>query len=145
MAGKVTSQRGFTVAEILLALALISIVILTLLGLSIRSLQVNRKNLDTAVGQLVANQALERLVYEAEHDSTAPVWASNSTTIPFSNTQVTMGDTPFNVTIFASDALSAPGPRLKQLKSRVVWSDTPQGKAGQGILRVEATRLVHEP
>jgi len=141
MAGKV----AFTLAEILLALGLISIVILTILGLSIRSLHVNRKNMDTTVGQMVANQALERLVYEAEHDSTAPVWANNSATIPFSNTQVTMGDTAFNVSIFASDALSTPGSRLKRLKSQVIWSDAPQGKVGKGVLRVEATRLVHEP
>ncbi len=141
----VRKLKGFTIAEILLSLGLLAVVLLTLLGLATQALQSNRKNLDTAGGQLVADQALERAVYDAEQSSSAPVWAINSTTVPMSTTTVTLGTTPYSVTLYANDSLTGTTGRLKRIRASVVWADAPNGKAGQGQFRVEAARLVHEP
>ena len=141
----VRKLAGFTIAEILLSLGLLAVVLLTLLGLATQALQSNRKNLDTAGGQLVADQALERAVYDAEQSSSAPVWAVNSLTVPMSTTIVTLGTTPYSVTLYANDSLTVASKRLKRIRARVVWADAPNGKAGQGQFQVEAARLVHEP
>jgi len=141
----VRKLKGFTIAEILLSLGMLAVVLLTLLGLATQALQSNRKNLDTAGGQLVADQALERACYDAEQSSSAPVWAVNSLTVPMSTTTVTLGTTPYNVTLYANDSLTVATKRLKRIRAHVVWADAPNGKAGQGQFRVEAARLVHEP
>lgn len=138
-------RAGFTIAEVLLSLGLLTVVLLTLLGLATQALQSNRKNLDTAAGQLVADQALERIVYDAEQSASAAVWGINSLTVPMSSTIVTMGSTPYNVTLYANDSLAVAGRRLKRVRATVIWADAPNGKAGQGRLQVEAARLVHEP
>lgn len=138
-------RTGFTIAEVLLSLGLLTVVLLTLLGLATQALQSNRKNLDTAAGQLVADQALERAAYDAEQSASAAIWSINSLTVPVSTTTVTMGSVPYNVTLYANDSLAVAGRRLKRIRARVVWADAPSGKAGQGQLRVEAARLVHEP
>ena len=144
MIGTEAGRRAFSVAEIILALAMISVAVLTLLGLSLRSLQSSRKVLDTSSGQLVAEQVLERLVYEAERNSTALIWTSIST--PYQQDTVTMGQTVFNVTVYVTDVAGFVAPkRLRKLDSTVIWQDAPQGKAGQGRLKIEATRLLHEP
>lgn len=138
-------KLGFTIAEVLLSLGFLTVVLLTLLGLATQALQSNRKNLDTAAGQLVADQALERITYDAEQSASATVWGVNSLTVPMSSTIVTMGSIPYEVTLYANDSLTVAGKRLKRIRARVIWADAPNGKAGQGQLKVEAARLVHEP
>lgn len=138
-------KLGFTIAEILLSLGFLAVVLLTLLGLATQALQSNRKNLDTAAGQLVADQALERAAYDAEQSASAAIWSINSLTVPVSSTTVTMGSVPYGVTLYANDSLVVAGKRLKRIRARVIWADAPDGKAGQGQLKVEAARLIHEP
>lgn len=142
--------RGFTVAEVLLALALITIAVLTLLGLSLYSLNASRKSRDVTAGQMVAEQTLERLVYEADTNPASTLWSQNSQTVPYQQQQVTMEPSVFNVTVFVSNVVDTggqfvAGSRLKRLESLVVWQDAQNGKSGYGQLRVRATRLVHEP
>ncbi len=138
-------KLGFTIAEVLLSLGFLTVVLLTLLGLATQALQSNRKNLDTAAGQLVADQALERAAYDAEQSASASIWSVNSLTVPMSSTTVTMGTIPYAVTLYANDSLTVAGKRLKRIRVRVLWADAPNGKPGQGQLKVEAARLVHEP
>lgn len=149
MVPAVKFRGGFSVAEILLALALVSVAILTLLGLSLRSLQMDRKSGDLVAGQLVAEQILERLCYEAERNSTGPIWNA-SVPSPYSVDLVSAGGSDFRITTYVTDVIDAAssftaGRRLRQLRSVVEWSDAPQGKAGEGRLRISATRLIHEP
>ena len=146
----VIRRRGFSLAEILLALGLITIVVLTLLALSLQSLKTNQKINDTTAGQLVAEQVLERIAYQAESSNTAAVWPINNPLAPYSADQVTVGDSVFNVTVYATDVTDSSGlmiapKRLKELDATVIWQNDQQGKAGQGNLRIQATRLVHEP
>lgn len=145
-------RRGFSLAEVLLALALITIVVLTLLGLSIQSLSASQKTRDLTAGQLAAEQVVERLVYEG--DTTGPLspfWTQNSALAPYNQQNVTISNTVFNVTTYLNDVVDSPGlfvgqkKRLKRLNSTVIWQDAQQGKANQGRLQLQTTRLVHEP
>ena len=136
-------------AEVLLALALISVAILTLLGLSLRSLHMDRKSGDLVAGQVVAEQILERLCYDAERNSGSPIWVPVPA-VPYSVDLVTAGGSDFRVTTYITDVVDvastfSAGRRLRQLRSVVEWTHAPQGKAGQGRLRISATRLIHEP
>lgn len=137
-------------AEIILALALVAVAVMALAALSLRSLQANRKVDDTLTGQLVAEQYTERVVYEAESSASAAVWSYSSATVPYQTDVANMGDTAFNVTMYASDVVDVPGQfisgkRLKHLETRVTWQNAPNGKGGYGRLQVHASRLVHEP
>jgi Tfp pilus assembly protein PilV len=137
----VNQNKGFTVAEILLALLLISVAILTLMALSLQSLSASRKSQDTLAGQLVAEQVLEKLVHDVETaTSTSPFWAAPEGI--YQNQVITQGSTSFNVTLAVSNIT---GQRLRLLQADVYWQDAPQGKARQGQLRVTSSRLIHEP
>lgn len=141
------SRRGFTIAEILLALALITVVILTLLGLSIQSLVVGQKSQDLVGGQLVAEQVTERLVYGAESNPAAALWGHNLAT-HYAQETVTLGPTVFNVTTYVNDVAPtdfAINRRLKRLESVVIWQEAQQGKKNAGRLEIRTTRLLHEP
>lgn len=152
MAAKLIGCRGYTLAEILLSISLLTIVLLTLLGLCLRTLQSSRKSIDTGAGQIVADQALEQLAFAAESSATAPVWlAPSSVTVAYSTDTVTVQGTSFEVTTYAADVVASaapffvPGKRLRQLTTRVIWKDLAQGKMGYGRLNAQASRLVHEP
>jgi Tfp pilus assembly protein PilV len=147
----VARLRGFTVAEVVLALALISVTVLTLLGLCLRTLQASRKTIDTGSGQMVLEQALEAVAQAAESSDAAAVWASNSATTPYSSDPVLLNDVTYLVSVYATDVVAASGlpfaadKRLKLLRATVEWRDLPQGRMGYGLLRASSTRLVHEP
>jgi len=149
MAAILKKVGGFTVAEILLAIALIAVTLLTIMGLCLRTLQSNRKTIDTGAGQMVADQVLEQVADAAEASKTAAVWATNSAVNAYSSDPVTIQGTTFQVTTYATDVVATPafaaGKRLKRLTTRVIWKDLAQGKMGYGNLRAQASRLVHEP
>lgn len=139
---RVSHKKGFTVAEILLALLLISVAILTLMGLSLQSLSASRKSQDTLAGQLVAEQVLEKLVHDVETATSAsPFWAAVEGV--YQNQVIAQGSTSFNVTLSVTNVTGQP--RLRLLEADVRWQDAPQGKARQGQLRVTSSRLIHEP
>ena len=142
------ATKGFTLAEVLLALLLISVAILTLLALSLQTLSASRKNVDTMGGQLVAEQVLEKLANVAEITPESPLWYASDPLTPYRNDILTQGDTAYNVSIYISDVAGfppTPGQRLKLLQADVVWQDQPQGKARQGTLRISTSRLLREP
>ncbi|MBT9582095.1 hypothetical protein IV102_02030 [bacterium] len=135
-------------AEVLVALSLITFVVLGLLGVSLYSMSAGRKSRDLTAGLMIAEQALERLAYEADSTPGAAVWTTDNQTTAYQQQVVTMNPSVFNVTIYVSDvapAMFGANNRLKQLESLVVWQDAPQGKAKQGQLRVRTARLLHEP
>jgi len=134
----------------MLALSLVVIAVLALIGLSLRSLQSNRKVNDTVVGQLVAEQALERLAQQAETSTAATFWSNDSLTVAYQTDVVSQSNTVLTVSIYASDVPAlgtgfASDKKLKYLEAVVQWQNAAQGKAGMGNLMVRANRLVHQP
>jgi hypothetical protein len=89
----------------------------------------------------VAEQVLERLVYEADTNPTSPIWAHNSQAVAYSEQQVVVEPSVFNVTTYISNVndqggtIFVAGRRLKRLEAQVVWQDAQAGKAGYGRLR----------
>lgn len=140
-------RRGFSVAEVILSLALITVVVLGLIGVSLYSMSASRKSRDLTAGLMVAEQVIERLVYDAESNAGAALWTANSATA-YQQQTVSMSGSAFNVTVYVSDVspgVFGAGTRLKKLDGLVVWQDAPQGKARQGRLQVRTSRLLHEP
>ena len=132
-------------AEGLLALALITITILALLGVCIYSLSADRKSRDVVGGQMVAEQALERLVYAAESNPGAPFWGHNDAFNVYEQQVVTLTPTDYSVVTYVTDVGGFPvGGRLKLVDCQVSWQGVPQGKVRQGQLRVRTSRLLHE-
>lgn len=139
------ARRGFSVAEVLLALALITVTILALLGVSIYSLSADRKSRDLVAGQMVAEQALERLVYSVENNADAGLWYQNDATTTYAQEVVTLTPTDYRVSTYVTDYGGYPiGRRLKLVECLVTWEGAPQGKVRQGRLQVRTSRLVHE-
>ena len=138
-------QRGFSVAEVLLALALITVTILALLGVSIYSLSADRKGRDLVAGQMVAEQALERIVYAAESNADAGLWYQNDAVATYASQVVTLTPTDYRVATYVTDLGGYPiGRRLKLVECLVTWEAAPQGKVRQGRLQVRGNRLLHE-
>lgn len=150
MVSAINRPRAFSLAELVLALGLITVVVLGLAGLALYSMTAGQKSRDLAAGELVAEQALERLVYDAESNPGAAVWGQDSATAVYAQQLVTLDPTVFNVTTYVTNVAPttfdpATNQRLKRLDVVVIWQEAQQGKANQGRLQVASSRLLHEP
>ena len=133
-------------AEFVLAMALASVALLSLVAISLSALKSNRKATDTAVGALLAEQQVEQLVYAMQADSTAAIWA-HVPPAEYSVDTINVSNTDFTVVVYARD----PDPtftdphRLKRLEVVVKWCDSQAGnRAGMGKLEARAARLVRQ-
>lgn len=150
---RIARRAAFTLAEVLLALALVTIVLLSVVGLALNAMSAMSKSVDVSAGISVAEQQIERLAYDAESAPSSAFWTFNNQVNTYSTGQVTVGASRFNTATYVSDVADSggnfvvSGKRLKQVKTVVIWSDAgPDGKkAGKGTLRASAARLVHEP
>ena len=55
------SFRGFGLAEVILALGLLAVAIMSIMGLSISALRTDSKAMETSAGRLIADQVVKRL------------------------------------------------------------------------------------
>lgn len=143
------SRRAFTLAEVLLALALITVALLSLIGLCVQALHTGSKSADLSVGVMLAEQEVERLAYAAENAPGSAFWTTNSATTVYASQTVTVGNGSFDTSLYVTDVggvFAPPAKRLKQIHSVVTWTDAgSNGRPGQGRLRATAVRLLHEP
>lgn len=140
--------KGFTLAEFLLAIALASVALLTLVAVSITALRSNRKSTDTAVGFLLADQTAEQTIYSMQSNTSAPIWNHNLPS-EYSLDTVNLSNQDFTVIVYARDpvaGLVAPH-RLKRIEVVTRWWDAQSNpsRAGMGRLEARAVRLVREP
>lgn len=139
---------GFSLAELLLALALATITILTLMALSLSGLRSNRKSTDTVSGRLVAETRMQELIYAMQSGQGEGLWL-HSASSPYSVDTVRLGNLDFQLVVYTSDpdpTLVAPN-RLRNLEVRAEWMGGEGGasRAGMGRLQARCVRLVHEP
>lgn len=151
-------SRGLSLAEMMVALGLISVAILAVLALSISIARVNREGTDRAIGGVVARQLVERLIDSLRADipagSTADFWNNEHTSTPFESGIFRTNDTDFEFKIFASSVVDAGGDsvggttvgnRLKKVDVFVYWWDSEtEERQGYGKLEIQNTRLVSE-
>ncbi len=154
--------RGFSLAEVLLAFALVSIALLALMGQSMVLVNSSQKHDDHMVAADVARSISERLTREVLNDQPPgrreDVCQNDSVTIPFDEGPETIGGTVYNYQVFVANVenteTSSPlgtGPsgdlnaatRLKRIDVSVTWwGGDSQERVGYGTLKVETTRLL---
>jgi Tfp pilus assembly protein PilV len=148
-------NKAFTLAELLLAVGLISIVVLTVLGLGISVLSGTRKSIDTTVGQQIAEAELQRSIYQAEDSSSDPLWSASSPSDSFQNYTIAVKSTSYAVALYAQDLYdSSTGLALgnstfnksKKVDARVTWWNTGGvGRTGYGLLQASASQVIDGP
>lgn len=134
----------------ILAMALASVAVLSLVALSLSALRGERKASDSLVGELVASEAMERLVYDMQASTSHPLWAQNSATVAYGTENTVSSGTEFTLVTYASDMDSATFTprRLKRLHVVARWwraENDGGGRSGMGKLEAHAIRLVREP
>ncbi len=154
--------RGFTLAEVLLAIGLIAVALLALIGHSTLLMGAAQKSDDTSVAAAVARSHLDRLASQVALDQPSGqrqrVWAQTSSTAPFVTVNERVGSTEYQVEVFVSDIVNArtgfplgtgptgaenPKTRLKQIEAVVTWWDSKtQDRPGYGKLEHRAARLL---
>ena len=151
-------RQAFSLAELLVALALISVAILSVLALSISVARGNREGVDKTVGTVVASQVLERLVDQLRADvppgTKATFWGGEFTGSPYDTGTIINNKTEYKYEIFARTVTdtsgsslggSTPDNRLKKVDITVYWWDSDsQSHQGYGDLKVTVSRLISE-
>lgn len=160
---KLSHKTAFTLAEVLLALGLITIAILALLAQDTYLLSSNQKLDDTTIACDVATSALARTTQQIERDQPAnrlaTAWASNDTLTPFAIGTERVGTTDYSYEVFITDVVNQtngkilgsgstgtenPDTRLKLLTVSVTWWDQKKGgsSAARGSLKTEQSKLL---
>jgi Tfp pilus assembly protein PilV len=151
-------KRGFSLAELVLAIGLFAVAILSILGLSILVGKTNQEGDDRLVGEVVGGILLDRVVDQVRSDSPAGTaddfWNNEHVTDPWDESDISNGGTEYKYRITAQSVFtssgvpvggSTPNNRLKKVDVTVWWwdSDTQQ-RQGYGKLQVSNSRLVSE-
>ncbi len=147
-------RRGFNFVELMLAVGVLALVLLTLVALVGATLRSNSKSSTLGKATAVADGLLQQALYDVDSDNGGPVatsfwstegvWRDSST-----NGQVVQGGVNYDYTIAVSTlaGMGAPGNRIKKVDVTVEWWNARSNggdRAGQGKLRTYATQLVNE-
>lgn len=152
------STRAFSLGELLVALGLIAVAILSLIALSITIARSNRESIDNTVANTVASQLVERLIDQLREDTPTGYrenfFANDYTTTPYDQGSLTNNNTEYKFKIFAKTINDTSGAavggataknRLKKIDIEVRWWDSDvQSHQGYGELSVTASRLLGE-
>lgn len=137
-------MRGFSLAEVMLAVALAAVVVLTLVALGLTALTGNQKSGDLSIAQSTAHQLLEVEIYNAQQNSASPLWTANDDANPWKTSQVTQGKEQYTVALYAVDVSDAAVPNLKRCRLRLSWWSG-ESRQGYGALHTEAVRFASRP
>ena len=100
-----TTNRGFSLGELLVTMGLLATAILALLGLSILIAQADREGVDTRVAAVVASSLVEKLVDQVRADSptgtAANFWDNDHVGTPWESGVVTNNGTQYQYRILA--------------------------------------------
>ena len=147
-----TRRSAFTLAEILLAAGLITMVLLGLVGLTLGTVRSSQKSADLAAAHQIAKRELDRVIEQSMADST--FWDQEHLSTPWATDTVTVGTTEYEYEVFAQTlqnpsqggalgTSSSPDNRLKKVDIELRWWGDAE-RDGYGKLSVRATRLVNE-
>lgn len=138
-------------AELILAVGLITLTILFLLGLSTATLRASNKSANLYPGYQVARKELDRVAAAAAGDPA--FWIQDYTASPWESGSVRVGGTEFTFEIFARTLIdqssSAPLGTTTSAENRVKKVDVVVrwwggDRQGHGQLMVRASQLVNE-
>lgn len=149
------SAAAFTLAEVLIAGFLMTVIILVLIGLSISLLRGTQKASDTTVAQVASEHILNSLIYDVQPGSPgySTFWTPSSFSRPGT---YRMNRTDFSYQIDATSVVDGSGTpvgngfaqnRLKQVQLSIYWWDSDQqtsSRDGYGKLEFHTIRLLAE-
>ncbi|GMU56180.1 MAG: hypothetical protein AMXMBFR33_53260 [Candidatus Xenobia bacterium] len=144
------SGRAFTLAEVMLAVGLLALLVLTLAGLTLSAIRSNEKAARLDPATEVLESVLDESVYQVTWDSPAGTrasfWGAAGTWQgPLTRT---VGGTRYEYTLYANNVPGfAAGNRLKKLDIVLWWWDSRSSggtRQGYGKMQLEASRVVHE-
>lgn len=151
------SHQGFTLAELLLAIGLLVILLITVALMTILGLRSNQKSLNHDQALQVAEKQLERVLETARLDqppgTRAGFWGSDSPLTPYERDVTRLGNTDYTYAIYTQtvqdlttgSALGGADNRVKKVDVVVWWYDSDQSsRQGYGRLSVRASRLTNE-
>ncbi|MBT9584315.1 hypothetical protein IV102_13315 [bacterium] len=140
-----STEKGYTLAEVLLAIFFAIVIFLTLVGLGLTTLAGGQKTSDLSLAQSAAHELLESAIYEASDLPGSAFWLSTSDSNPYSLSQVASGRQAYTVALYLSDATDPGTPTLKRCRIRLSWWGGESDRAGYGQLHTEAVRYVSKP
>ena len=141
----INTRRGFSLAEVLLALALAAILVLLSVALSLTAMKGNQKGSDLTLAQSLAHQWMAQEIYQAQHNAGAGFWASNSDAAVYSSQELSLGPQRFTLSYYVSDASDTSAPNLKKVRLRLSWWGGELNREGYGKLSTEVVRFVSRP
>lgn len=139
---KQTTKLGATLAELVLALGLATMVILVSIGLVLSALKSGNKSTDASTAEALAQDTLENFIYGLP--DSGPFWTATSFASPYQQDQVTLGTQDFFRTTEVVDQGSH-SPGVRQIVIRISWEGGQTGRAGEGRQVREVSRLVSPP
>jgi Tfp pilus assembly protein PilV len=132
-----------TLAEVIIALGLASMILLVSADLLLTALRSNDKGTDTTTASALAQETAEAFIYGLP-PSGDPFWAATSFPSPYQVDNVTLGTQVFHRQINVAD-LGAVSSGLRQVVVQISWDNGQNGRTGYGILNAQVARLVAEP
>lgn len=138
---RVLSQRGLSLAEVLIAMGLIVVAILTSIALSISASRSHQKSGDLALANGYASQVMDDFLYGLPASSD-PFWGNTSFSDPYLQDQVNLGGKDFNADLHL-ESLASVTPGLLRCTVNVTWQSGVQGQAGQGLQVTQVSRLIY--
>lgn len=149
---------GFTLAEVLVSLLILSVAILALMALILSTLRAGQKSSDRPVGLLAADSALDYWLSEVKvnypNEPAATFWnTTNSVSTPWRSGKVNINNTEFIYSLYAENIDLQPSTgktltiagvpnRLKKVDVVVWWWDGQ--RQGYGQLRCSKSKVVNE-
>lgn len=145
-------EGGLSLAEIIVALGIITVLVLLLAALSFSALGSGQKSDDLGMAVQVAQQQLRKVAAQAKSDPN--FWGSDYLATPWTTGSVKVGTTHFDFEVFAQTLMdqSSGQPlggnpvnsnRVKKVDIVVSW-DNDRHQAGRGRQSTEASCLVTE-
>ena len=133
-------RKAFTLAEIILAIGLTVVAVLSAIALGISAMQSNQKSSDLMLASTLATQTTESFVYGLP-GVTDPFWSTVQTGI-YQTSSVQLGNSTFEQDLFLQD-LSSTQAGLKMVLVNVSWGSGATGRTGYGQQSVQVSRLIY--
>ena len=133
-----------SLVEVILALGLCAILLLTAIELVTKALRSNEKSTDSVTAAALSQETAGTFIYSLPGAS-APFWASTATFVnPYQVDSVTLGTQVFQreLDVISLEALS---PGLRQIVVKISWANGQNGRSGSGVLTNQISRLVAAP
>lgn len=145
-------RRGFTLAEVLIAVGLLAVVILAIAALTISAVRSNQKAAMLGPASQVTDTLVNQTIYQVDSDvpagTRASFWGHNGAA-PWMSDSLTAGGVDYDYIIYLNDVPGFPNPgnRVKKMDLVLWWWDSRSqsgDRQGYGRLQMRATRLVNE-